>query len=277
MANRQIPRTAWTVITSIALLLTAGCAAKVIETGKTESRKNSTQSAKPYRKTTPPPGTTKPYYVLGKWYHPLTDSYGFRQRGIASWYGDKFHGRKTANGETFDMNRVSAAHKILPLGTWVRVKNRNTGATLDLRINDRGPFVAGRVIDLSKEAAKRLGVYGPGTAPVEVIALPGVPDTSIRFASASRLPAGNPPAGSFSRGSFSFQVGAFRERKNAERLKRQLSKTYRHVRVKPFRQHRTGLRMYRVLIGKTHNLADAERYERILQQRGFRDAFVIAD
>ena len=87
---------------------------------------------------------------------------GFTQRGVASWYGKKFHGRKTSSGEVYDMYAMTAAHKTLPLGTWVRVHNRDNGRTLDVRINDRGPFVDNRVIDLSRAAARQLDMLHHG-------------------------------------------------------------------------------------------------------------------
>lgn len=113
------------------------------------------------------------YEVFGETYRVLDSAEGFRQRGLASWYGEGFHGRPTATGETFDMHRVSAAHRTLPLHTWVEVTNLDNGRRLVMRINDRGPFARTdeRVIDLSFAAARELGVVGPGTAPVEVRAL----------------------------------------------------------------------------------------------------------
>ena len=109
----------------------------------------------------------KPYQVAGVTYHPYHDS-RFVEQGIASWYGAEFHGRHTANGEPFDMNEVTAAHKTLPLPSTVRVTNLDNGRSILVRVNDRGPFVNGRVIDLSRRAAQLLGVYGPGTAKVRV-------------------------------------------------------------------------------------------------------------
>jgi rare lipoprotein A len=121
-------------------------------------------------RTSSRPNYPKPYKISGKWYQPLPYARGYRERGLASWYGKKFHGRKTANGETYNMYGISAAHKTLPLGTYVTVKNLDNGKTLVVRINDRGPFVKGRIIDLSYGAAKKLGVVGPGTARVDVLA-----------------------------------------------------------------------------------------------------------
>ena len=102
---------------------------------------------------------------------PLATNKGYEETGLASWYGPKFHGRRTSNGEVYDMEAMTAAHKTLPLNTWVQVTNLKTGQTAKLRINDRGPFVDGRIIDLSKAGAKSLGVIGPGTAKVRVAAL----------------------------------------------------------------------------------------------------------
>ena len=111
------------------------------------------------------------YRIKGKRYCVRKTSRGFRQRGIASWYGPGFHGRKMANGERYNMHRMVAAHKTLPLGTKVRVRNLKTGKSIVVVIKDRGPFHRGRIIDLSKKAAKLLGVTRTGTAPVEVRAI----------------------------------------------------------------------------------------------------------
>ena len=109
----------------------------------------------------------KPYSINGVWYYPKVD-YDYTETGIASWYGPKFHGKKTANGEVFDMNRVSAAHRTLPMPSIVRVTNLNSGRALLIRVNDRGPFARGRIIDLSRRAAQLLGFERSGTAPVRV-------------------------------------------------------------------------------------------------------------
>ncbi len=108
-----------------------------------------------------------PYQVNGIWYYPKVD-YDYVETGIASWYGPKFHNKKTANGEIFDMNSVSAAHRTLPMPSLVRVTNLNTGRAINVRINDRGPFAHGRIIDLSRRAAQLLGFERAGTSPVRV-------------------------------------------------------------------------------------------------------------
>ena len=112
--------------------------------------------------------TMRPYTINGKTYYPTTVSVGDTASGIASWYGPDFHGKKTSNGETYNMNAMTAAHKTLPMNTMVRVTNLSSGAQTTVRINDRGPFVAGRIIDLSKAAATSIGMIGTGTARVKL-------------------------------------------------------------------------------------------------------------
>lgn len=116
-------------------------------------------------------GNKSPYTVRGRQYHVLASSDGYDQRGNASWYGRKFHGRRTSNGETFDMHKISAAHRTLPLPTFVEVTNLDNGKSLVVRVNDRGPFHDNRIIDLSYAAAVKLGFAEQGTAPVQVRAL----------------------------------------------------------------------------------------------------------
>lgn len=113
------------------------------------------------------------YEVRGRRYHVLTTPEGYRQVGLASWYGPGFHGRRTSSGESYDQNGMTAAHRTLPLGTWVRVRNLRTDRTAVVRINDRGPFKDPdeRIIDLSHAAARALGIVGEGTGRVEVVAL----------------------------------------------------------------------------------------------------------
>ena len=109
-----------------------------------------------------------PYKINGKWYYPAID-YDYEEIGIASWYGPGFHGKKTANGEIFNQNKISAAHRTLPMPSIVKVTNLDNGMILErVRINDRGPFAGNRIIDLSKKAAEELGFVNLGTAKVKV-------------------------------------------------------------------------------------------------------------
>lgn len=111
---------------------------------------------------------TRAYTVAGKTYQPLKSSDGYSETGVASWYGKKFHGRKTASGERYNQNKMTAAHKTLPFGTRVRVKNLENGKTASVVINDRGPFTKGRVIDVSRAAARKLDLVNSGTARVRI-------------------------------------------------------------------------------------------------------------
>lgn len=112
--------------------------------------------------------TARPYRVMGKSFVPMTELAPYRARGVASWYGTRYHGRKTANGETYDMLQLSAAHPTLPLPSYARVTNLENGKSVVVRVNDRGPFLQDRIIDLSYAAARRLGYVNKGSANVEV-------------------------------------------------------------------------------------------------------------
>lgn len=114
----------------------------------------------------------KPYEIMGTRYYPLSSSEGYRRKGVASWYGKDFHGKPTANGETYNMYDMTAAHPTLPLPTYVRVTNMENGLSTVVRVNDRGPFLRGRIIDLSYAAAKTLNMAEKGTSPVLLEALP---------------------------------------------------------------------------------------------------------
>lgn len=135
---------------------------------------------------------TQPYTVMGRTYYPLPNASGYDERGVASWYGRDFHGKATASGDIYDMNGLTAAHKTLPLGTVVRVTNLHNGRSVDLLVNDRGPFVDGRIIDLSYGAARRLGSAVTGLAQVRVQAV-GIAGDRPMLA-AAETPAARPAA-----------------------------------------------------------------------------------
>jgi len=181
------------------------------------------------------------YEVHGRPYKVLDSSYGYHERGVASWYGPKFHGRMTSTQEPYDMHAMTAAHKTLPLPTYVRVRNLQNNRTVIVRVNDRGPFVDNRIIDLSYAAAQRLDMVRDGTCLVEITAIsydeppdPAIaPVLTASTAAGSVSPtaadpendavAGPPPAAAASERHVFVQVGAFGERTNAERRFRQLT------------------------------------------------------
>ena len=172
---------------------------------------------------------------------------GIAQTGIASWYGPEFHGKSTSSKEIYDMNDLTAAHKTLPLGTFVMVTNLSNGRAVTVRINDRGPFAKDRVIDLSYAAAKALDMIGPGTAPVRIDVLKNI----------------SPPASSQQ---FSVQVGSFVVRENALALRRELEKNYADVYVSPYETTRQIY--YRVRL-KAETRQAAEAIARSLLGKGY--------
>jgi len=159
------------------------------------------------------PATMRPYTINGKTYYPAQVSVGDTQKGIASWYGPTFHGKKTSNGETYNMYAQTAAHKTYPMNTMVKVTNLDNGKITTVRINDRGPFVSGRIIDLSKKSANDIGVVAKGTAPVKIEVVGFHGHTISKDAPVSeRVVSG---------GTFMVQVGAFRNKSGAEVYQRQ--------------------------------------------------------
>ena len=168
----------------------------------------------------------RPYQVFGKDYVPLDAIRPFRQRGVASWYGKRFHGGATSSGERYDMYAMSAAHPTLPVPSYARVTNVSTGRSVVVRINDRGPFHADRVIDLSYTAAYRLGFADAGSAPVEVEAI--VPGAAVA-AAAPQAPAPLPQSVTLAqtqpKGVY-LQLGAFTARENAELFRARMMREF---------------------------------------------------
>ncbi|MBI3611258.1 MAG: septal ring lytic transglycosylase RlpA family protein [Nitrospirae bacterium] len=181
---------------------------------------------------------------------------GYRETGLASWYGEEFHGRPTANGEIYDMYGMTAAHRLMPLGTVVKVTHRENGRSVTVKVNDRGPFVRGRILDLSYGAAKSLGMIGTGTAPV-----------AIEVAS---LPSGS---AMFEQGLFTVQVGAFEIEENAKQLAQHLKKRYTDVYLVPVRTNQNTV--YRVRVGALAQKRFAFQLAERLATEDRLDTFVI--
>ncbi len=214
-----------------------------------------------------PSGTYRPYRVGRKTYYPLPSSQGFEEIGYASWYGPNFHGRKTASGETYNMYSLTAAHKILPMNTYVRVQNLDNNRSIVVRINDRGPFVRNRVIDLSYMAAKRLGIIGPGTAKVKITAL-----GEARLAQNGQIHFATHP--DFRHGDFYIQVGAFQNVSNAYALRQRLARRFGLVKVA--RAYTFGKLFYKVQIDAPNSYEQAKKFERDIEEMGFPTAFLVA-
>ena len=227
--------------------------------------------------------TSKPYKIRGKRYIPLQSAIGFRQQGYASWYGKKYHGRKTSNGEVYDMFAMTAAHTTLPIPSYVRVTNVLNQRSVVVRINDRGPFIGNRVIDLSYVAAKKLGIAASGTGKVLVEAVSssrtetslsslvtGVPksyspqqryDDSTRQSQPLLDRAAQPQAVPQVQSSSThkwFQVGAFSILKNADSLKTRL---FREGFTSSQVVHVAGL--YKVIVGPVNTSESVDMSQRL--------------
>jgi peptidoglycan lytic transglycosylase len=172
---------------------------------------------------------------------------GYTEQGNASWYGIPFNGRRASNGEIYDMNKLTAAHRTLPFETVVRVTNLNNGKTTTVRITDRGPFVDNRIIDLSQAAAREIESIGPGVVPVRLEVMGNV-DVSAGF--------------------FTVQVGAFRERANAERLRDRLKASYSPIFIQQYDSPDSTF--YRVRVGKISGEEAAQQYaDQLRSKEGF--------
>ena len=220
----------------------------------------------------------RPYTVLGRDYVPATSLRPYKERGVASWYGRKFHGQKTSNGETYDMYAMTAAHPTLPLPSYVRVTNVATGKSVVVRVNDRGPFLHGRIIDLSYAAAHRVGTAARGSGEVEVeaiipgnspamlaaaplapIAMATPPPTMAGGVTTTPLRLAEPPA-PISRdatGGYSVQLGAFQNFANAQSFLAHIQAQLASAQVEPKVRETSGL--YRVYVGPYPDRDEARR------------------
>ena len=215
----------------------------------------------------------RPYTVLGKDYVPATSLRPYRERGVASWYGRKFHGQKTSIGETYDMYAMTAAHPTLPLPSYARVTNVATGRSVVVRVNDRGPFLHGRIIDLSYAAAHKVGIAARGSGEVEVEAiipgdapvlaaappLPPVAAAPPAPTTAAAKPAESPPApiGRDTAGGYVVQLGAFGNFGNAQNFLAHVQAQLADAQVEPKVRDVGGL--YRVYVGPYPDRDEARR------------------
>ncbi len=237
----------------------------------------------------------KPYAVYGVTYAPLSNPNGYRERGIASWYGKKFHGKRTSSGEAYDMYAMTAAHKTLPLPCYVRVRNLQNGRSAIVRVNDRGPFLHNRLIDLSYAAAAKLGIIGTGTGVVEIEAInPDAPtvqtvkteagesvqiipyvmagETAPQAVSSTATPA--------TETKLYLQVGAFTQWDNAAALRNRLEREA----LKPiFIQSILGAngnpesRIYRVRVGPLTNVEEGDRLSARAEQLGVANPVIVVE
>lgn len=221
-------------------------------------------------------GTMRPYEVRGRRYTPREQP-GYDETGMASWYGDQFNGRPTATGERFDMHALTAAHKTLPLPGLVEVTNLSNGRRIVVRVNDRGPFVDNRIIDLSRGSAEALGLLQQGLGEVRVRYLGPAPrlggGTVLQQADAGRPPAAPPsmPPPDLERGTYWVQAGAFSDRGAARRVADRLGD-----RATVDVARRGDSTLYRVLVGPWPDPNAAESARHAVVARGYADALLIS-
>lgn len=206
-------------------------------------------------------GNPSSYVVFGKRYYVLDSAEDFREKGIASWYGNKFHGNQTSNGEIYDMYAMTAAHKRLPIPSYVRVTNLRNKRSVVVRVNDRGPFHKGRIIDLSYAAASKLGIDKVGTAPVEVVAI----KSGEQHPSLAANRQGETMA---------VQVGAFSIRASAESVQQQLSQLF-NVQVGISETFSEGRRLFRVRLGPFEDINLARNWISKLENMSFGQASLV--
>jgi rare lipoprotein A len=198
---------------------------------------------------------------------------GSTERGIASWYGKPYDGRPAADGEIYDMEQMVAAHRTLPFQTMVRVRNLTNDKTVDVRIIDRGPFVANRIIDLSHAAARAIDLIGPGVANVEVTIISGAPSPALMPSAPASMSSAPAPVIDTTSAQFAVQVGAFRDRANADRVQQQMTTAYGAAKV-VVRQGDPPI--WRVLAGSEPSPDAAEALAtRIRQEQNLSAAFVV--
>jgi rare lipoprotein A len=178
---------------------------------------------------------------------------GETETGLASWYGEPYHGRRAANGEIYDMHAMTAAHRTMPFGTWVRVDNLTNGKEVEVRITDRGPFVDGRIIDLSRAAAQKISLIGPGVARVKLTVV-------------------NPPAGAVNE-QYGVQVGAYADRDEALRARERLNRISQPASVSCAKRSDEGAPLCRVTAGRGTR-EEATRLQQVLRRSGFQ-GFVV--
>lgn len=215
-------------------------------------------------------GNPSTYTVEGRTYHVLHSSRGYVKRGVASWYGTKFHNQRTSSGEAYDMYAMTAAHKTLPLPTFVQVTNLRNGKKIIVKVNDRGPFLHNRLIDLSYAAAAKLGMLATGTAPVEVRAIDPKAYARRRREKARR----HAHAPSYA---LYLQVGAFSDRRNAEQLRAHLNYIAADkVHITPARVN-DRRKIFRVRIGPLPDVDRADSLAHKLSRHGIKEADLVVD
>jgi len=217
-------------------------------------------------------GNPSSYKVRGRTYRVMNSSQGYKARGVASWYGKKFHGHRTSSGETYDMYAMSAAHKKLPLPSWVRVTHLGNGRSVIVKVNDRGPFHDSRLIDLSWAAAKKLGITSTGTGVVEVEAIDPLHYQQTHSSPISQTKPSTPQTSQYQ---LYLQAGAFVSRSNAQQLQNKLERRLQNQNIRAVYSEAKGL--YRVRIGPLSNIDEADQLAEKISQQGLPQPHIVID
>ena len=221
-------------------------------------------------------GNRSPYTVNGRSYRVMQTEEGFQQTGLASWYGEKFHGHQTSNGEIFDMYQVSAAHTGLPIPSFVRVTNLENQRSIVVRVNDRGPFHNDRVIDLSYAAAYKLGFSNQGTALVHIEAI--VPSQNVILAANTATNPATTVTASAAAGDRYLQAGAFSDLRAAQRLSDRLRDlTSRPVFIRSIQAADTSQQLHRVRVGPISDPSEIERISDLMQSANLGQPYVVEE
>lgn len=255
------------LVTAVGLLLLSGCGGPRVFVQADAVPRNEPLSRQ---------GNPESYVTLGKRYFVMSSSRGYVEKGIASWYGKKFHGRKTSSGEKYDMYAMTAAHKTLPLPTYVRVTNLSNGRSVVVRVNDRGPFHSNRIIDLSYAAAQKLDMLRSGTALVEVRT---VGDEQVQPIPVIAAGDGTPVDWrdqSHLRNRIYVQVGAFASRQNADQLLNRLLQA-RFTGVQILNVEEQKQRLHRVRIGPLNTVSATDDVVARLEGMGFSEYQVVIE
>ena len=251
-----------TLILVLVIFIFAGCSSKqyVYNSGRNSSNLSTgviKNSANMHR------ATMRPYTVMGKRYYPTKVSIGDSFSGISSWYGPNFHNKLTSNGEYYNMHDMTAAHKTLPMNTMLKVTNLENNKKIVERINDRGPFVKSRIIDLSNAAAHRINMVRKGTAPVriEVIGFNGVIGENSREKSVVL-------------GNYSVQIGAFRNKNGAYNYARRYKNVNGRYSSKVIKGQKNGVTLYRVFLKGFKSESEARDFK---SQDGVQGSFIVRE
>jgi len=221
--------------------------------------------------------TMKPYKVRGKWYYPIPAIEGETFIGNASWYGPNFHGRLTSNGERYNMHKRTAAHKTLPINTYVQVTNLNNGLSTVVRINDRGPFVEGRIIDLSYQAAKEIGVIKKGVVPVklEVVSADSCANKyACKIPKKAKVASNSSKSTNAKKNRYFVQIASLYSKSKAIKLKSKYASLDK--RYKPYltAQNENSKKVYKLLIGRFATSKDAKKF---IKAKKFKNATIVKD